>query len=250
MAAVGRQEKSRLSANTQVPCVPFPTIGKLPEVTLPLGFKLQAVADLSKGAPTDCSLIHSLFIQLMPFLGSLTCILKILGVIGSLEDFLTSFVKNPLKAAPAAGEVLQSIADMKDCISLAIPAMSILETIKDILLLIISYLECFVAAVKSVLDIQSKINFTSAQGNPALLSSLQCANDNAMTAMQQLMQALQVVEALFKIMQPLLKLSPISIQLPSLGQIPAARTLAEIKQSVDQLDAMLLQLKQLVESLP
>jgi hypothetical protein len=230
--------------------VPLPAIGKLPSVTLPLGFELQAVADLSKGPPTDCQLIHSLFVQLMPFLGSLTCILKILGVIGSLEDFMTSFSKGPSSAVSSAGEVLKSIADMKDCISLAIPAMSILETIKGILLLVISYLECFVAAIKSILDIQSKIKFTAAQGNPALLSSMQCASDNSQTAMQQLMQALQVVEALFKIMQPLLKLSPIQIQLPSLGQIPGAKTLAEIKQSVDQLDAMLLQLKQLVESLP
>jgi hypothetical protein len=101
-----------------------------------------------------------------------------------------------------------------------------------------------------VLDIQAKIDFSAAQGNPAMLASLQCASNNAQTAMQQIMQAIQVVEALFKIMQPLLKLSPVPIQLPSLGQIPGAQTLAEITQAVDQLDAMLLQLKQLVQSLP
>ena len=234
----------------QVPCVAIPSIGPLPSISLPLGFELQAVADLSKGPPTDCQLIHSLFVQLMPFLGSLTCILKILGVIGSLEEFMTSFTKGPFGAVSAAGDVLKSIADMKDCISIAIPAISILETIKGILLLVIGYLECFVAAIKSVLDIQAKIDFSAAQGNPAMLASLQCASNNAQTAMQQIMQAIQVVEALFKIMQPLLKLSPVPIQLPSLGQIPGAQTLAEITQAVDQLDAMLLQLKQLVQSLP
>ena len=166
-----------MSSNAQTPCVALPSLGKLPSISFPLGFELQAVADLSKGPPTDCQLIHSLFVQIMPMLGSLTCILKILGVIGALEKFMESFAKGPFAAVSAAGDVLGAIGQMTECIQIAIPALSIVETIKGILLLVISYLECFVSAVKSVLDIQSKIDFSSAQGNPALLQSMQCASD-------------------------------------------------------------------------
>ncbi len=211
-----------------------------------MGIELQAVADLSKGPPTDCALLHNLIVQLMPTLAGLNCILKILNVIGALEGFLTAF-PNPVAVASKAGDVLAAIGDMSDCLGMVLGPIPMIETIKDILLLIISYLECFVAAIRSILDFQVGIDLNAAQGNPALLASLQCASDNAETSMQQMLMALGPIAPLFKMVQPLIKISQLPITLPDIGAITGA---SNVKSAVDQLDQTLIQLKQVLSSIP
>jgi hypothetical protein len=208
-----------------------------------MGIELQAIADLSKGPPTDCTLIHNLMVQLMPTLAGLNCIIKILNVIGALEGFMTAF-PNIIEVGEKAGDVISAIADMSDCLSIVLGPFAVIETIKDILLLIISYLECFVTAIKSILDFQVGIDLNAAQGNPDLLASLQCASDNAQTSMQQMLMALGPIEPLFKMVQPLIKISQLPIQLPAIGQ------LADVASAVDQLDTMLIQMHQIVASIP
>jgi len=212
-----------------------------------MGIELQAVADFSKGPPSDCALMHNLMVQLMPTLAGLNCILKILNVIGALEGFLTSFAQGPFAAVSKAGDVLSAIGDMSDCLGIVLGPIPMIETIKDILLLIISYLECFVAAIRSVLDFQVGIDLNAAQGNPQLLASLQCASDNAETSMQQMLMALAPIAPLFKMIQPLIKISQLPIQLPAIGDLAGA---SDVKSAVDQLDQMLIQLKQVLQSIP
>lgn len=218
----------------------------MPKVSLPMGIELQAVADLSKGPPTDCALLHNLIVQLMPTLAGLNCILKILNVIGALEGFLTAFPNIP-SVVSKAGDVVKAIGDMSDCLGMVLGPIPMIETIKDILLLVISYLECFVKAIRSILDFQVGIDLNAAQGNPALLQSLQCASDNAQTSMQQMMMALAPIAPLFKMIQPLIKISQLPIALPDIGALAGA---SDIKSAVDQLDQMLLQLKQVLQSIP
>jgi hypothetical protein len=218
----------------------------IPKVSLPMGIELQAVADFSKGPPTDCALLHNLLVQLMPTLAGFNCIIKILNVVASMEGFLGA-LPNVVEAASKAGDVLNAIGDMKDCFELVLGPVKVAETIKDILLLLISYLKCFADAMKSVLDFQAGIDLNSAQGNPMLLASLQCASDNAQTSMQQMLQALGPIEPLFKMMQPLIKISQLPIVLPPISDLANAK---DASQAVDQLDAMLGQLKQIVEQIP
>jgi hypothetical protein len=207
-----------------------------------MGIELQAVADFSKGPPSDCALLHNLLIQLMPTLAGFTCILKILNVIGALEKF----VQGPLNPSNVSG-VVSAIGDMTDCLNIVLGPFAVIQTIKDILLLIISYLKCFLDAIKSILHFQVGIDLNSAQGNPTLLASLQCASDNAQTSMQQLLQALAPIEPLFKMMQPLIKISQLPIVLPPISDLANAQN---ISQAVDQLDAMVTQLQQIVEQIP
>ena len=222
-------------------CVEIPKIS-VPTVSLPMGIELQAIADLSKGPPTDCALLQNLMLQLMPTLAGLTCIFKILGVIAALEKF----VQGPLNPSNVKG-VLDSISDMSECITGILPGTALFEMIKSILLLVIGYLKCFVEAIKSVLDFQVGINLNAAAGNPALLQSLQCASDNAATTMQQMMMALAPIQPLFKMLEPVIKMANLPIQLPSIGDITGAKDVAE---AVDKLDAMLTEMQQIVASIP
>lgn len=235
-----------MSTNIQIPCVEIPGISSIPKISLPMGIELQAIADLSKGAPTNCALLHNLMVQLMPTLAGLNCVIKILNVIGALEGFLSAF-PNIVAVGEKAGDVLAAIGDMSECLDIVLGPFAVIQTIKDILLLIISYLECFVAAIRSVLDFQAGINLNLAQGNPALLSSLQCANNNAQTSMQQMLMALAPIAPLFKMIQPLIKISQLPIQLPAIGDLAGA---SDVKSAVDQLDDMLIQMRQIVAAIP
>ncbi len=222
-------------------CVEIPKIS-VPSVSLPMGIELQAIADLSKGPPTNCALLHNLMLQLMPTLAGLTCIFKILGVIAALEKF----VQGPLNPSNVTG-VLTAIGNMGECLTSVIPGTALFEMIKSILLLVIEYLKCFLDAIKSVLDFQAGIDLSGAAGNPALMQSLQCASDNAATTMQQMMMALAPIQPLFTMLQPVIELANLPIQLPSVAQITGAKDVAE---AVDKMDAMLTEMRQIVASIP
>lgn len=230
-----------MATATQNPCSSLGNI-TIPSVSLPMGIQLQAVADFSQGPPNNCALLTNLIVQLMPALAGLTCIFKILAVIGALEKF----IKGPVNPANAVG-VLAAIGDMSECLSIVIPGIGLYLMIKDILLLIISYLKCFVDAIKSVLDFQVGIDLSVAQGNPDLLASLQCASGNADVAMQQIMLAIGPIGPLFNMIQPIIELANLPIQLPSLSAITGASNVVE---AVDQMDAMLTQMQQIVASIP
>jgi hypothetical protein len=233
-----------LATAAQNPCTSLGSI-TIPSISLPMGIELQAIADFSQGPPSNCALLTNLIVQLMPTLAGLTCIFKILNVIGKLEGFLTSF-SNPLKAPAAAAAVLEAIAGMSDCLSIIIP-INLYLMIADMLKLIIGYLKCFVDAIKSVLDFQVGIDLSVAQGNPDLLNSLQCASGNADAAMQQIMLAVGPIGPLFNMISIVIGISGLPIQLPSLSAITGASNVAE---AVDQMDAMLTQLQQIVDSIP
>ncbi len=231
-----------MSATPQMPCVAVSVATSIPSINLPMGIQLQAIADLSKGPPTDCALLHNLMVQLMPTLAGLNCIIKILNVIGALEKF----VQGPLNPSNVGG-VLSAIGDMGECLSIVLGPAAVIPTIKDILTLIINFLLCFVQAMESILKFQAGIDLNGAQGNPNLLASLQCASDNAQTSMQSMMLALAPIEPLFAMVQPLIKISQLPIQLPSLAQVTGAQN---IEEGLEQLGAMLIQMKQIVADIP
>ncbi len=211
-----------------------------------MGIQLQAVADFSQGPPTNCALLTNLMVQLMPSLAGLTCIFKILAVIAALEQALSGLIKVPPDFS-GIPKVLTAIGNMSECLSIVLPGIGLFTFIKDMLLLIIEYLKCFVDAIKSILNFQVGIDLSVAEGNPDLLASLQCASGNADAAMAQLMQALGPIEPLFNMIQPVIALSQLPIQLPSLSAITGASNVVE---AVNQLDAMLTEMQQIVASIP
>lgn len=171
------------------PCIEFPR-GKPLKITLPFGTELRAVADLSKGPPSDCTLIHSLILQLMPAIGGLECFLKVLKVITALKNISVETLPDIASAA----------ADLGKCLNFA---ANISCMIVDIIKLIIAYLKCIIQAAESLLRFQAGLDFSAADGNPVLLASLDCSQRNATASMTQLKDALAVIGPLFALLQPL-----------------------------------------------
>ena len=224
--------------NSNGPCVSLQPID-IPSIPLPFGAQLQALADLSKGPPTNCALIHSLMLQLMPTLAGMTCVMKILGVIKALQDFAT----DPLTRG---GDLISAIDKVAGCFNMIAPT-ALLSMIKAILLLLIAYLRCFVEAVESIVNFQAGIDLNSAQGNPVLLASLSCASDNAQVSMGQLMQAIGAVQPLMDLIKPIMSMANLSIELPSISQISGSSNPAA---ALQQLDTTLGQLQQIVDAIP
>jgi hypothetical protein len=218
----------------------------MPSVNLPMGIQLQAVADFSQGPPTNCALLTNLIVQLMPTLAGLTCIFKILGVVSALQQALGGLTKVPPDFS-GIPKVLTAIGAMAECLDMLIPPLGLFLMIKDILQLIIEYLKCFLDAIKSIVDFQASIDLSVAQGNPDLLASLQCASGNGDAAMGQLMQAMGPIGPLFSMVQTFIGFAGLSIQLPSLSAITGASNIVE---AVNQMDAMLTKLQQVVVTIP
>ena len=234
-----------MATAVQNPCSTLGSVS-IPSVNLLMGIQLQAIADFSQGPPTNCALLTSIMVQLTPALAGFTCIFKLLGVISALQQALGGLTKVPPNFS-GIPKVLSAIGEMTECLNILIPPLGLFLMIRDILLLIIEYLKCFLDAIKSVLDFQVGIDLSVAQGNPDLLASLQCASNNGDAAMAQLMQAVGPIGPLFNLIQIFIGFAGLSIQLPSLSAITGASNVVE---AVNQMDAMLAEIQQIVTTIP
>ena len=184
-----------MASSNSIPCIKLPNPKPL-KISLPFGVDLKSVLDISKGPPSDCTLIHGLMLQLAPALAGLECVLKMLGVFAALAQ-----IKQPLDIL----KVAQKAAELGECLNFAlkIPCM-----IVDILKLIIAYLKCIIEALESILRFKVGINFSAAAGNPVLLASLNCAQSNADASTEQLKEALALIEPLLALLDPIAALAP------------------------------------------
>jgi hypothetical protein len=224
-----------MTDSNKIPCVTLPKAKKI-TITLPFGGELQSMADTSKGPPTDCALVHSLMLQLTPTLAGMTCFFKMLKVIKALSE-----IENPITDIP---KVAEAAKELSKCFLVfdSIPAM-----IADILRLIIAYLRCIIQAIKSILDFQVGIDLNAAQGNPVLLASLDCANNNAQISLDQLMEQIAVIEPLLAVVEPIAGLVGISLEFPSLAKVSGAD---DLPKTLENLNNTLEQLQQAVDAIP
>jgi hypothetical protein len=177
-------------ATEQAPiCVPFPKPRSL-KIRLPFGGSLDSVVDISKGPPTDCTLIHGLMLQLSPALAGMECFLKVLKFIKTLQS-------NP-------ADIPGAIAEVASCF---VVFDNILKMIIDILKLIIAYLKCIIEAVRSILAFQVGINLGDAEDNPAISLSFDCAQNNAAASTAQLREALEAIQPLLEVLKTLLSIA-------------------------------------------
>jgi hypothetical protein len=183
-----------MSTADSIPCIQLPNPKPL-KISLPFGADLKSVVDLSKGPPSDCTLIHGLMLQLAPALAGLECILNMLAVFSALAN---------MKQPGDIMDVVKKAKKMADCF--LFPA-KILCMILDILKLIIAYLKCIIEAVESLLKFQVGIDFNAANGNPVLLASLNCAQNNATASMAQIKQALELIQPLLTVVKPIADLA-------------------------------------------
>lgn len=170
-------------------------------VPLPFGGALSAISDISQGVPTDCALLQSLMLQLAPMLAGMTCILRILAVIGALKDF----ANNPLDPTNV-GKLVGKIGEMEACLGIVIDPCAIPRMVVAILNLIVKYLGCVIQALESILHFQVGLDFNAAAGNPIMLANLECAKKNSDRAIQSMNDSMQGIMPLIELVNMLLEI--------------------------------------------
>jgi hypothetical protein len=216
------------------------------KITLPTGGSIQALADLSKGVPTDCALSFSLMLQVSPFLAAIDCPLKMLKLLKPLVDIITGLSKAPPK--PPSPELIsdfaKAAADLAPCFLAATPAPWI-PFICDLLKLIKSILSCLVENMESLVLLFSglTLQLAAAADNPDLLAQLECAQDNANASAKGMMQAIEPISAVLSLASPLFALVGVeAITLaPPGGEDAAASlqpTIQTLKDVVAAIDAV------------
>jgi hypothetical protein len=230
------------------PCqdVRLPQPGSI-SIQLPTGSKLSAIADVSKGVPTDCALTFSLLIQLAPLLGSMECLFKVLKLLKPLIDVINGL---PLPPVKALADFAKAAADLAPCLLVPTPA-SLIPFIRDILCLVLKVLKCFLGQMGTLLEVMSglslKIDLARAAGNAALLSALECAQENVQTSMAHLTQSVAPLSVIFELIGPLMGIAGIQpIQLPGLG---GGRDVAALRQTIATLQGVVGTIQQVVDAL-
>lgn len=227
------------TAEIKVPCAHLKKIPKIPNVNILGMFDLKGMLDFTVGAPHDCTLAINLMLQISPLLASMSCLLKILAVIQALKDTVESgFTKT--------GDLLDKIGKLADCF-LALTPLNIAITIKGILELIISFLSCFTEQLQSLITFQASIDLNAAQGNETLRLTLECAKENAQTAMDNLTLSLESIQPLLGLTTSLGAVVGIDVKLPSLASISAQKdqtqAITSLKEAVDAM-------RQAIQALP
>ncbi len=213
------------------------------KIQLPTGGSIQAFADMSKGAPTDCALTFSLMMQIAPFLAATECLLKVLKLLKPLIDVVGSLgpPPDPIKLPKAIQEFAKAAVDLAPCLLVPTPA-SILPFIKDLLCLILKVLSCFLSQMKSLLQILGPITLqlqsAQADGNTDLIGILQCSQQNAQTQAAQLMNSLGPVGVLLELAGPLFGIVGVQpIKLPALGSANDLNALKSVVQTIQSVKA-------------
>jgi hypothetical protein len=188
------------------------------KIQLPTGSSISAVADISKGVPTDCAMVFSLMVQLGPLLGSMECVLKILKLLKPLIDVVKGLPFPPVKAI---SDFIAAAADLSTCLLIPTPA-NLLPFIRDILCLILKMLKCMIGGLKSVIDVlgglQLQLKVAVDENNTALQQSLECAQENASISAQHLMSSVEVLAAILALVQPIMELAGIeAFKLPAIA---------------------------------
>ncbi|MEH2048242.1 hypothetical protein [Nostoc sp.] len=186
-------------------CVPFPKPRSM-SIRLPFGGKLNSVTDISKGPPTDCTLVHGLMLQLSPALASVECFLKVLKVVLALKDI-------DITKPASITAIITAATDAAKCFAAVV--INIPFMIIDILKLLIAYLKCIIEAVRSILAFQVGINLGDAEDNPAISLSLNCAQDNAAASTAQLREALELITPLLELLKTLLSIAGAALPGPA-----------------------------------
>jgi hypothetical protein len=221
------------------PCsqVKIPTPSPL-KITLPTGGTLSAFSDLSKGIPSDCSLTFSLMLQIAPFLASIECLLKLLGLIGPLIEFVKA-VPDPIKLASTVPKFLEAAEKLMPCIAV-VTGLGIIPFIKDLLCLIIKALNCFLGQMKSLLGIMGglalKLSAAQEAGDNDLIAAIQCEQDNAQALAGNMTASIEPIGVILELAGPIFGIAGMKpITLPAVGSatdLASLNTLVETLQGV------------------
>lgn len=203
-------------------------------VMLPSGFPLSSLSNAGQNIPNDCSLTFSLMLQIAPLMGSMECVLKILGFIKVLVDGATSPPPIFLKKIVEAG------VDLAPCFLMLTPA-GMIPFVRDILCLILKALNCLIGALKTSLDFMNGLNIKLEKAknrenpDPELIASLECAQQNVLTSMGHLMKGIEPVQAILDLAGPFMSIAGVqAIKLPALGNAEDTQALNKVITTLEE----------------
>ncbi len=223
------------------------------QLRLPNGSTFHPLADLSKGIPTDCSLTVNLFLQLAPFLASIECLLKVLGLLKPLIDVVKSLgpPPDPIKLPSAIADFVKAAEALLPCFGMLIPGTNIFFFIRDLIALIIKIIKCMIGQLQTILGIMRGIELRMGDaqkaGNTELQKVLECARQNASTAATHAQSSLGPVQNLMPLIGFFLDLAGVKLELPALG---SAEDSAALQATIDKLNDTITALEAVVETLP
>jgi hypothetical protein len=214
-------------------------------ITLPTGGSLKAIADISKGIPNDCSLIVSLMLQIQPFLASIECLLKLLGLIAPLVDVVKALVPapNPPKLISAVPKFLEAADKLMPCL-LVLTGAPIIPFLRDLLCLILKVLHCLLGQLETVIGIMSgltlQISIAKADGNTKLQQALECAQENAAISAQHMTASLEPIITILQLAGPLMELAGVPpIQLPAIGSQTDVQALQQTVLTLQEIEGII-----------
>jgi len=217
-------------------------------ITLPSGASLSSLHNIGQNIPNDCSLTFSLMLQVAPLMASMACVLKILKLLKPLSDAVTS----PPPTPGLIKDIVEAVADLAPCFLMLTPA-GMIPFIRDILCLILKILNCLVGQLKTALNFMSGLAIklekaqSSANPDPELLASLECAQQNVLTSMGHLMQGIEPVKVIMDLAAPFMSIAGVqAIQLPALGSAEDAEALNQV---VSTLEDVVATIQQIVDGL-
>jgi hypothetical protein len=218
-------------------------------VQLPGGGTLSSFSDISKGIPTDCAMTFSLLVQLAPFLASIDCIVKVLNFIQTAVNVIKS-ITSPFSIISAIPKIVEAAEPVIEC-ALSFTPLALIPFIKDLLCLIMKFLQCFVEQMQSLLQIleqiEGQLSAATAAGNTDLITALQCAQGNAQTQAAHFTAAIQPVGVILQLAGTLMQIVGVKpITLPSMG---SQTDLASLQQVVQVIQDLVSTLKDITDAL-
>ena len=209
------------------------------EITLPTGGSLKAITDASKAIPNDCSLTASLMIQIAPFLASIDCLFKLLGLIAPLIDVVKGIGPPPdlIKLGSAIPKFIEAAEKVMPCV-LVVTGAPLIPFLRDLLCLILKILRCIISQFKSIIGIMSgltlQIKVAKKSGNKDLQKALECAQENAATSAQHMVNSIEAVSTILELAGSLMGLAGLpEIKLPQLGSDTDIESLKQIVKTLE-----------------
>jgi hypothetical protein len=212
------------------------------KVTLPSGAEMKALVDMSKGIPNDCSMSFNLMLQMAPVLAAMECPMKILKLLKPMVDIVKNLPTPPVSAVQ---EFADAAIDLAPCFAMIaqIPVF-----VKDLLALVRAILNCLLGQIRTVRDLMKGLSLRmgEAEGNPDLLATLQCAQDNAQASMQALTQGIDPIAGVLTLVSTVASIAGMSLDISLSTPSADPSDLAAIDALIDTLQGVVDVLDQIV----
>ncbi|MFN8940256.1 MAG: hypothetical protein ACK5ZJ_10990 [Acidobacteriota bacterium] len=208
------------------------------KLTLPSGGSLPALADISKGIPTDCAYSFNLMISLAPLLASMECLLKILKLLKPLTEVIKPLTSLSLPDPAVVIEFGKAVTEVMPCLLIPTPA-NILPFLRDLLCLILKFLKCFISQMQTIRGVMGgltlQLDLARASGNLDLIKSIECAQENAQLQAEHFTKSMEPIGVILDLAGGLFEMAGLpKVSLPAWGSAQDLDAIDQILATLDE----------------